>query len=76
MGRKNVCEWSVSDVLLSPSSRCDLVEEQLSDLMELHQNEIVNLKEELASMEEKIAYQSHVGATDIHVSFTSHYTFI
>lgn len=50
--------------------RCERLEEQLNDLTELHQNEILNLKQELASMEEKIAYQSYERARDIQVSFT------
>ncbi|XP_076122164.1 transmembrane and coiled-coil domains protein 1 isoform X2 [Alosa pseudoharengus] len=45
--------------------RCERLEEQLNDLTELHQNEILNLKQELASMEEKIAYQSNERARDI-----------
>jgi len=50
--------------------RCERLEEQLNDLTELHQNEILNLKQELASMEEKIAYQSYERARDIQVSLT------
>lgn len=49
--------------------RCERLEEQLNDLTELHQNEILNLKQELASMEEKIAYQSYERARDIQVCF-------
>lgn len=45
--------------------RCERLEEQLNDLTELHQNEILNLKQELASMEEKMAYQSHERAGDL-----------
>ncbi|XP_051757905.1 transmembrane and coiled-coil domains protein 1 isoform X2 [Ctenopharyngodon idella] len=45
--------------------RCERLEEQVSDLTELHQNEILNLKQELASMEEKIAYQSNERARDL-----------
>ncbi|XP_034441942.1 transmembrane and coiled-coil domains protein 1b isoform X1 [Hippoglossus hippoglossus] len=45
--------------------RCERLEEQLNDLTELHQNEILNLKQELASMEEKIAYQSYERVRDI-----------
>ncbi|XP_060691783.1 transmembrane and coiled-coil domains protein 1-like isoform X2 [Hemiscyllium ocellatum] len=45
--------------------RCERLEDQLNDLTELHQNEIHNLKQELASMEEKIAYQSYERAQDI-----------
>lgn len=52
-------------------SRCERLEEQLNDLTELHQNEILNLKQELASMEEKIAYQSYERARDIQVGETS-----
>lgn len=48
--------------------RCERLEEQLNDLTELHQNEILILKQELASMEEKIAYQSYERARDIQVS--------
>lgn len=57
-------------LLLSLFCRCERLEEQLNDLTELHQNEILNLKQELASMEEKIAYQSYERARDIQVSFT------
>lgn len=54
--------------LLSFSSRYERLEEQLNDLTELHQNEMSNLKQELASMEEKVAYQSYERARDIQVS--------
>lgn len=47
--------------------RYERLEEQLSDLTELHQNEMTNLKQELASMEEKVAYQSYERARDIQV---------
>lgn len=53
-------------------NRCERLEEQLNDLTELHQNEILNLKQELASMEEKIAYQSYERARDIQVSEPHH----
>uniref|UniRef100_A0A8C1FJC2 Transmembrane and coiled-coil domain family 2 n=1 Tax=Cyprinus carpio carpio TaxID=630221 RepID=A0A8C1FJC2_CYPCA len=49
----------------SVSSRYEHLEEQLNDLTELHQNEMSNLKQELASMEEKVAYQSYERARDI-----------
>lgn len=52
--------------------RCERLEEQLNDLTELHQNEILNLKQELASMEEKIAYQSYERARDIQVNKWTH----
>lgn len=57
-------------------SRCERLEEQLNDLTELHQNEILNLKQELASMEEKIAYQSYERARDIQVSSCLYLHFI
>ncbi|XP_026126529.1 transmembrane and coiled-coil domains protein 1-like isoform X1 [Carassius auratus] len=45
--------------------RCERLEEQVNDMTELHQNEILNLKQELASMEEKISYQSIERARDL-----------
>ncbi|KAI1897155.1 hypothetical protein AGOR_G00080280 [Albula goreensis] len=45
--------------------RYERLEEQLNDLTELHQNEMTNLKQELASMEEKVAYQSYERGRDI-----------
>ncbi|XP_056628904.1 transmembrane and coiled-coil domains protein 1 [Triplophysa dalaica] len=45
--------------------RCERLEEQLNDLSELHQNEILNLKQVLGSVEEKIAYQSNERIHDI-----------
>ncbi len=50
--------------------RYERLEEQLNDLTELHQNEMTNLKQELASMEEKVAYQSYERARDIQVKIT------
>ena len=50
-----------------PAHRYERLEEQLNDLTELHQNEMTNLKQELASMEEKVAYQSYERARDIQV---------
>lgn len=54
-------------VIASPTARYERLEEQLNDLTELHQNEMTNLKQELASMEEKVAYQSYERARDIQV---------
>ena len=56
----------VCDILLSLLCRC----EQDRDLTELYKNEILNVKDELATTEDKISYQSRERATDIHVSFT------
>lgn len=50
--------------------RYERLEEQLNDLTELHQNEMTNLKQELASMEEKVAYQSYERARDIQVNIS------
>nr|XP_033782157.1 transmembrane and coiled-coil domains protein 1 isoform X2 [Geotrypetes seraphini] len=55
----------IMQTLQEEKYRCERLEEQLNDLTELHQNEILNLKQELASMEEKIAYQSYERARDI-----------
>ncbi|XP_042347525.1 transmembrane and coiled-coil domains protein 1 isoform X1 [Plectropomus leopardus] len=55
----------VMQALQEERFRCERLEEQLNDLTELHQNEILNLEQELASMEEKIAYQSYERARDI-----------
>ncbi|XP_062921440.1 transmembrane and coiled-coil domains protein 2 isoform X1 [Mobula hypostoma] len=51
--------------------RYERLEEQLNDLTELHQNEMSNLKQELASMEEKVAYQSDERARDIQEALES-----
>ncbi len=69
-GLKGTCPVWIA-LLSSLFCRCERLEEQLSDLTELHRNEMLNLKEELAGMEEKIAYQSYESAMDIHVSFAS-----
>ncbi|XP_031714753.1 transmembrane and coiled-coil domain protein 3 isoform X2 [Anarrhichthys ocellatus] len=45
--------------------RYERLEDQLNDLTELHQNETSNLKQELASIEEKVAYQAYERARDI-----------
>uniref|UniRef100_A0A8C2ZE32 Transmembrane and coiled-coil domain family 1b n=1 Tax=Cyclopterus lumpus TaxID=8103 RepID=A0A8C2ZE32_CYCLU len=59
----------IMEALQEERYRCHIISytliEQLNDLTELHQNEILNLKQELASMEEKIAYQSYERARDI-----------
>ncbi|XP_017266973.1 transmembrane and coiled-coil domain protein 3 isoform X2 [Kryptolebias marmoratus] len=45
--------------------RYERFEDQLNDLTELHQHETSNLKQELASIEEKVAYQAYERARDI-----------
>ncbi|KAL3275130.1 hypothetical protein HHI36_019900 [Cryptolaemus montrouzieri] len=46
--------------------RSERLEEQINDLTELHQNEIENLKQAMADMEEKVQYQSEERLRDIH----------
>ncbi|KAJ8924707.1 hypothetical protein NQ315_000858 [Exocentrus adspersus] len=46
--------------------RCERLEEQINDLTELHQNEVENLKQAMADMEEKVQYQSEERLRDIH----------
>lgn len=49
------------------SARYNHLEDQLSDLTELHQHELTYLKQELASIEERVTYQAHERARDIQV---------
>lgn len=46
--------------------RAERLEEQINDLTELHQNEIENLKQTMADMEEKVQYQSDERLRDVH----------
>ncbi|GFO01821.1 transmembrane and coiled-coil domains protein [Plakobranchus ocellatus] len=45
--------------------RVERLEEQLNDLTELHQHEILNLRQDLASTEEKIEYRLDERTTDL-----------
>lgn len=57
------------EAVSSPSTcRYERLEDQLNDLSELHQHEMANLKQELASVEERVAYQAQERARDIQVS--------
>uniref|UniRef100_UPI00358EF4F2 transmembrane and coiled-coil domains protein 2-like isoform X2 n=1 Tax=Myxine glutinosa TaxID=7769 RepID=UPI00358EF4F2 len=60
----------LSQTLQEQHYRYEWLEEQLGDLSELHQNEVANLTQELASMEEKVAYHSYEFARDIQVLLT------
>ncbi|XP_076016191.1 transmembrane and coiled-coil domain protein 3 isoform X2 [Genypterus blacodes] len=51
--------------------RYERLEDQLNDLTELHQHETGNLKQELASIEEKVAYQAYERARDIQEALES-----
>jgi 2C-methyl-D-erythritol 2,4-cyclodiphosphate synthase len=42
------------------------LEEQMNDLIELHQHEIENLKQGIVDMEEKVQYQSEERLRDIY----------
>ncbi|XP_066525089.1 transmembrane and coiled-coil domain protein 3 isoform X2 [Hoplias malabaricus] len=55
----------ISQMLQEEKYRCERLEDQLNDLTELHQNETANLKQELASIEEKVAYQAYERARDM-----------
>ncbi|KAI1289588.1 Transmembrane and coiled-coil domains protein 1 [Halotydeus destructor] len=46
--------------------RFERLEEQMNDLIELHQNEIENLKTGITDMEEKVQYQSEERLRDVH----------
>ncbi|XP_043943578.1 transmembrane and coiled-coil domain protein 3 [Protopterus annectens] len=55
----------ISQALQEERYRFEHLEDQLSDLTELHQHETTDLKQELASIEEKVAYQAYERARDI-----------
>ncbi|KAL9705748.1 hypothetical protein quinque_009266 [Culex quinquefasciatus] len=46
--------------------RTERLEEQVNDLTELHQNEIENLKQAIADLEEKVQYQSDERLRDVY----------
>ncbi|KAK2859147.1 hypothetical protein Q5P01_003767 [Channa striata] len=54
-----------TQVIQEERYRCERLEDQLNDLTDLHQHETSNLKQELASIEEKVAYQAYERARDI-----------
>lgn len=61
----------ISQTLQEERYRYERLEDQLNDLTELHQNEMTNLKQELASIEERVAYQAHERARDIQEALES-----
>ncbi|XP_069018559.1 transmembrane and coiled-coil domain protein 3-like isoform X1 [Embiotoca jacksoni] len=61
----------ISQTLQEERYRYERLEDQLNDLTELHQNEMANLKQELASVEERVAYQAHERARDIQEALES-----
>ncbi|XP_037306793.1 transmembrane and coiled-coil domain protein 3-like isoform X1 [Pungitius pungitius] len=61
----------ISQTLQDERYRYDRLEDQLSDLTELHQHELTYLKQELASIEERVTYQAHERARDIQEALES-----
>ncbi|CAJ1056363.1 transmembrane and coiled-coil domain protein 3-like [Xyrichtys novacula] len=61
----------VSQALQEERYRYERLEDQLNDLTELHQHEMTNLKQELASIEERVTYQAHERARDIQEALES-----
>lgn len=67
--RFEALQKEVADLTLALDSeryRAERLEEQINDLTELHQNEIENLKQTMADMEEKVQYQSDERLRDVH----------
>ncbi|XP_017261666.2 transmembrane and coiled-coil domain protein 3 [Kryptolebias marmoratus] len=62
---------SISQTLQEERYRYERLEDQLNDLTELHQNEMSNLKQELASIEERVTYQALERARDIQEALES-----
>lgn len=67
--RFEALQKEVTDMTLALDTeryRAERLEEQINDLTELHQNEIENLKQTMADMEEKVQYQSDERLRDVH----------
>ncbi|XP_059615964.1 transmembrane and coiled-coil domains protein 2 isoform X2 [Phlebotomus argentipes] len=68
MERFETMQKELSDLALALETeryRAERLEEQVNDLTELHQNEIENLKQAMADMEEKVQYQSDERLRDV-----------
>ncbi|CAK6961630.1 transmembrane and coiled-coil domain protein 3-like [Scomber scombrus] len=61
----------ISQTLQEERYRYERLEDQLNDVTELHQHEMTNLKQELASIEERVAYQAQERARDIQEALES-----
>ncbi|XP_006871856.1 PREDICTED: transmembrane and coiled-coil domains protein 3 [Chrysochloris asiatica] len=61
----------ISQTLQEERYRYERLEDQLHDLTDLHQHETGNLKQELASIEEKVAYQAYERSRDIQEALES-----
>lgn len=61
----------ISQTLQDERYRFERLEDQLNDLTDLHQHETSNLKQDLASIEEKVAYQAYERSRDIQEALES-----
>ncbi|KAM6960986.1 transmembrane and coiled-coil domain protein 3-like [Aplochiton taeniatus] len=61
----------ITQALQEERYRFERLEDQLNDLTELHQHETANLKQELASIEERVAYQAYERSRDIQEALES-----
>ncbi|KAG8578087.1 hypothetical protein GDO81_010375 [Engystomops pustulosus] len=61
----------ISQTLHDERYRYERLEDQLNDLTDLHQHETTNLKQDLASIEEKVAYQAYERSRDIQEALES-----
>ncbi|XP_068132900.1 transmembrane and coiled-coil domain protein 3 isoform X2 [Hyperolius riggenbachi] len=61
----------ISQTLQEERYRYERLEDQLNDLTDLHQHETTNLKQDLASIEEKVAYQAYERSRDIQEALES-----
>ncbi|XP_077566860.1 transmembrane and coiled-coil domain protein 3-like isoform X2 [Stigmatopora nigra] len=61
----------INQTLQEERYRYARLEDQLNDLTELHQHEMTDLKQELGSIEERVAYQAHERARDIQEALES-----
>ncbi|XP_063783681.1 transmembrane and coiled-coil domain protein 3 isoform X3 [Pseudophryne corroboree] len=61
----------ISQTLQDERYRYERLEDQLNDLTDLHQHETTNLKQDLASIEEKVAYQAYERSRDIQEALES-----
>ncbi|XP_030070930.1 transmembrane and coiled-coil domain protein 3 isoform X2 [Microcaecilia unicolor] len=61
----------ISQAVQEERYRYERLEDQLNDLTDLHQHETANLKQELASIEEKVAYQAYERSRDIQEALES-----
>ncbi|XP_067914900.1 transmembrane and coiled-coil domain protein 3 isoform X2 [Heterodontus francisci] len=61
----------ITQTLQEEHYRLARLEDQLNDLTELHQHETTDLKQELANIEDKVAYQSYERARDIQEALES-----